>query len=416
MYLTAGYLIEVLTGKSWEQSVRERILQPLAMQRTNFSVFDSQKDANFALPYAKRDGKVTKIPFRPITNIGPAGSINSSIAEMARWVTVHLNGGRYGAAKLAEASTVADMHKAHMVTGGTSTEPGITGGEYGLGWLTDNYRGYRRVEHGGNIDGFSANVVLFPSADLGMVVLTNMNGTALRGLITQVAADRILGLPAVDWIGQAAARRAQAEKESKEGEKKKESVRVSGTNPSHKLSDYAGEYEHPGYGLMKVTMTDTGKLETAFNGIRTPLEHWHYDTFHGGKGTDPVFTDMPFHFQTDSDGYIASVSTPFEATVKPIVFLRKPDSRLTDPAYLSKLAGEYVLMGRTITIGLKGNALVLNQPGAPPQDLLPALHGGFEIKQARVVSLHFVLDAGSGGTAGAIEIRQPGTVLTAKRK
>ncbi|HEX9001850.1 MAG TPA: serine hydrolase [Blastocatellia bacterium] len=413
MFLTAGYLTEVITGKTWEDAVRERILDPLGMKRSNFSVMDSQKDSDFAQPYGKRDGKIEKIPFRPITNLAPAGSINSSVNEMARWVTVHLNGGKYGDKKIAEAATVADMHLAHMVTGATSPEAEITGGEYGMGWFGDNYRGRRRVQHGGNIDGFSANVVLFPKDDFGMVILTNLNGTPLRDLIAQVAADRLLGLKPIDWIAQGAARRAASEAAGKEGEKKKAVTRIAGTQISHKLAEYVGDYEHPGYGVLKVVLSgDT--LEATFNKIQTPLEHWHYDTFNGGKAKDGVFENMKFTFQTDVNGFIASVSAPFEASVSPIVFKKKPDARLFDPGYLARFTGEYNLMGQIWTVSLKGNALAVNLPGQPQMDLLPALSGDFAIKQTQVVTLHFVSD--ESGKPSAIEIRQPGTVLTAKRK
>ncbi len=413
MYLTAGYLTEVITGKTWEDAVRARIFDPLGMKRSNFSVADSQKDSDFAQPYAKRDGQVVKIPFRPITNIGPAGSINSSVNEMARWVSVHLNGGKYGDKKIAEAATVADMHTAHMVTGAVNPEPEITGGEYGMGWFTDNYRGRRRVQHGGNIDGFSANVVLFPKDDLGMVVLTNLNGTPLRDLIAQVAADRLLALKPNDWIGQGVARRAASEAATKEGEKKKGDARLAGTQPSHKLADYAGDYEHSGYGVLTVALNGD-KLEATFNKIATPLEHWHYDTFSGGKAKDGVFENMKYTFQADASGFIAGVSAPFEASVSPIVFKKKPDARLSDPAYLARFTGEYSLMGQIWTVSLKGNALAVSVPGQPQMDLLPSLSGDFAIKQTQVVSLHFVSD--EAGKISAIEIRQPNTVLTAKRK
>ena len=413
MFLTAGYLTEVLTGKTWEEAVRARVLDPLGMKRTNFSVVDSQKDNDFAQPYDKKDGKIEKIPFRPITNLAPAGSINSSVNEMARWVAVHLNGGKFGDKRIAEAPTVADMHLAHMVTGATSTEAEITGGEYGMGWFGDSYRGHRRVEHGGNIDGFSANVVLFPKDDVGIVVLTNLNGTPLRDLIAQVAADRLLGMKPIDWIAQGAARRAIGEAASKEGEKKKAVTRVAGTQPSHKLADYAGDYEHPGYGILKIVLNGE-KLDATFNRITTPLEHWHYDTFNGGKVKDGVFENMKFTFQTDVNGFIAGVSAPFEAAVKEIVFTRKPDPRLFDPAYLARFTGDYNLLGQTISVGVKGSALVANIPGQPQFDLIPGLSGDFAIKQAQVITLHFVTN--EQGQVNGVELRQPGTVLTAKRK
>jgi len=282
-----------------------------------------------------------------------------------------------------------------------------------MGWFGDNYRGHRRVQHGGNIDGFSANVVLFPKDDFGMVVLTNMNGTPLRDLIAQVAADRLLGLKPVDWIAQGAARRALAETAGKEGEKKKAVTRIAGTNPSHKLSDYAGDYEHPSYGVLKVALNGD-KLETTFNKIVTPLEHWHYDTFNGGKAADGTFENMKYTFQADANGFIASIAAPFEAAVKEIVFVKKPDARLFDPAYLARFAGDYNMLGQTINVSIKGNSLVANLPGQPPLDLLPSLSGDFVIKQMQVVSLHFVSD--DQGKVSAVEIRQPGTVLTAKRK
>ena len=260
-----------------------------------------------------------------------------------------------------------------------------------MGWFTDNYRGRRRVQHGGNIDGFSANVVLFPKDDLGMVVLTNLNGTPLRDLIAQVAADRLLGLKPNDWIGQGVARRAASEAATKEGEKKKGDARLAGTQPSHKLADYAGDYEHSGYGVLTVALNGD-KLEATFNKIATPLEHWHYDTFSGGKAKDGVFENMKYTFQADASGFIAGVSAPFEASVSPIVFKKKPDARLSDPAYLARFTGEYSLMGQIWTVSLKGNALAVSVPGQP----------------------HFVSD--EAGKISAIEIRQPNTVLTAKRK
>jgi CubicO group peptidase (beta-lactamase class C family) len=413
MFLTAGYLTEVMTGKTWEDAVRDRILNPLGMKRTNFSVADSQKDSDFAFGYTKRDGKVSRISFRPITNIGPAGAINSSVNEMARWVTTHLNGGKYGETRLANAATVDEMHQAQMVTGSVSPDPNIIGGEYGMGWFLTTYRGHRRVEHGGNIDGFSASVALLPKDGLGWVVLTNMNGTPLPGVIGQVIADKLLNLDPIDWVTQAAARRNLSEQANKEGEAKKEVARILGTKPSRTLADFAGEYEHPGYGVLRVALNGD-KLEATFNGIVTPLEHWHYDTFSGGTAKDNTFVNMKYTFQTDASGYVASIAVPFEPSVKEIVFAKKPDARLSNPSYLAKYAGDYVLTGQPISISLKGDQLVMNVPGQPAIELIPTLSGDFAMKQTRIVTLHFI--TGDKAAVSAFELRQPGTTLTATRK
>jgi len=413
MFLTAGYLTEVITGKPWEVSVRERILNPLDMKRTNFSVADSQKDSDFAQPYDKKDDKIVKIPFRPITNIGPAGAINSSVNELARWVTVHLNDGKYGDKKLAEAATVADMRRVYMTTGATSTSAESVPGGYALGWGVDAYQGHEQVGHGGAIDGFIADVRFLPRDGVGVVVLANLSGTPLCSLLARNAVDRLLGLKSSDYIAKAFANRIKAEQAGKEGEKKKAVTRIAGTVASHKLSDFAGDYEHPGYGVLKVSLNGD-HLEATFNKITTPLEHWHYDTFNGGKVKDNTFEEMKFSFQTDANGFIASVAVPFEPAVKEIVFAKKPDAQLSDPAYLARFTGAYDLLGQTISVSLKGTALVANIPGQPQLDLMPSLSGDFVLKQVQVVSFHFISD--EAGKASAVEVRQPGTVLTAKRK
>jgi CubicO group peptidase (beta-lactamase class C family) len=412
MFLTAGYLVETMTGKSWEEAVRTFVFEPLGMTRSNFSVLDSQKDKDFALPYDERDGKIVKIPFRDITLVGPAGSINSTANEMARWVTVHINDGKLGDKPVIGAATLADLHKPYMTTGGVSTRPDITAPDYALGWMVDNYRGHGRVHHGGNIDGFSAMVSLWPNDGLGFVVLTNKNGTGLTELLVRTAADRILGLESVDWIGDAAKRLAEGEEVGKKAEEKKATRRRPGTSPAHKLDEYAGDYRHPGYGDLKVVLKGT-QLSFTYNAITTPLAHWHYDTFNGGKAEDPTFEDMKLTFRTDVNGNVVGVAVPFEPTVDDIYFAKKPDARLSDPAYLKTLVGAYALASQTITVALKGNVLTVSVPGQPVYDLVPEVGGEFSLKPVKVVRVRFLEDV--KGQVTSVEINQPGGVFEYKR-
>jgi CubicO group peptidase (beta-lactamase class C family) len=412
MFLTAGYLVETLTGKSWEDSVRALVFEPLGMSRSNFSVVESQKDKDFALPYDERDGKVTRIPFRDITLIGPAGSINSTVNEMSRWVMVHINGGKYGDKQVIGADTLADLHTPYMTTGGVSTRIDITAPDYALGWMVDTYRGHQRVHHGGNIDGFSAMVSLLPNDGLGFVVLTNKNGTGLPELLIRTAADRILGLETVDWLGDAGKRLAEGEAVGKKAEEKKITRRRPGTSPAHKLDEYAGDYYHPGYGDLKV-MLKGSQLSFTYNGITTPLGHWHYETFNGGKAEDPTFEDMKLTFRTDANGYVVGVAAPFEPALDDIYFLKKPDAQLSDPAYLKTLLGSYTLASQTVSVGLRGDVLTLSIPGQPVYDLVPEVGGEFSLKVAKVVRVRFLEDA--KGQVTALEVSQPGGVYEYKR-
>src|SRR6185437_136956 len=95
MYIAAGQIIPAVTGQSWEEYIREKILQPLGMKTTNLSTTAFRPGDDYAWPHSKVDGKLQTIPFQDLDNAGPAGAINSSVAEMAKWITLQLNRGKF---------------------------------------------------------------------------------------------------------------------------------------------------------------------------------------------------------------------------------------------------------------------------------------------------------------------------------
>src|SRR5262249_50919899 len=145
-------------GTSWENLVRERILKPLEMHASNFSVLESQKATDFALPYRKVKDEVKEIPFRVIDQIGPAGSINSSLEDMTNYLKMHLNKGKLGAAQILSENNITQMQTPQMVQPGPIRWTELGHSAYGMGWFVTSYRGHKMVHHGGNIDGFSAMV------------------------------------------------------------------------------------------------------------------------------------------------------------------------------------------------------------------------------------------------------------------
>jgi CubicO group peptidase (beta-lactamase class C family) len=414
MYLTAGYLVERLTDQSWEDAVRAHIFKPLGMTSSNFSVKDSQKAPDFATPYDERDDKIVAIPFRDISTIGPAGSINSNVEDMARWLIVQTHKGKIDGKQILSAGVLADIHTPHMTTGVPGERKEIAPAGYALGWGVDDYRGHRRVHHGGAIDGFIAATTLFPDDDLGIVVLANLGGTALPQMVTRHAADRLLGLPPIDWNGEALGKKAKSKAASKEAKTKKDTVRRRGTNPAHPLAEYAGEYEHPGYGVLKIELRD-GKLNVVYNSIEAPLEHWHFEVFSALKNPkDPAFENQKIQFLTNVKGYVDEVAVSFEPSLKPIVFAMRPDSRLADPEYLKRFAGEYDMAGRSLTVRLNGSALVLESQGQAAQSLLPDRNDTFKVNGQSETSLRFVSEHDQ--PASAIALDTPEGVFTATRK
>jgi len=416
MFLTAGYLVEQVTGTTWEDAVRARVFVPLGMTGSNFSVLDSQKAPDFALPYEERDDKVLRMEFRNVTNVGPAGSINSSAADLAGWLKVHLNEGTLDGKRIVSPLTVENLLTPRMETGAKQTEPEVVPGGYALGWFTDIYRGVRRVHHGGNIDGFSALVLLVPAEKIGIAILVNKDGSPLPGVLARHALDRLLGLPVKDWSAERLAKRTQMKAAEKEAKSRKAEVRKPGTKPAHPVAEYAGDYEHPGYGVLKVARSGDG-LSMTYNAITTPLQHWHYETWSGveiqGEKADNTFENFRITFVTDKEGEVSGVAAPMEPAVADIVFTRRADAVLTDPAFLARLAGTYELGPQKIVFTVKGSSLVMEVEGRPQPDLLPYTNHRFRLKGSSGITIQFVLDA--KGSAAEAKILRPEGVYTAKR-
>ena len=414
MFMTAGYLSGQLDGRSWEETMLARLFGPLGMERSNFSVETSKKDDNYALPYRENDDDALElIPFRNIDVVGPAGSVNSSVNEMARWLAFNLSGGLAGDQRLMSEASLADVHAPHMSTGAIpSPESRVSQEAYGMGWGVQVYRGHRRIQHGGGIDGFVTSVALYPDDEIGIVAFTN-RGSGLSGLVQQTAADRLLGLESVDWIGQRLERMKAAEEVDDEGEEKAEETKVSGTEPSRALGDYVGEYRHPGYGTVRVELED-GALALTLNDINAPLEHWHYDVFIGGRDEeDPALEKTKVQFRGDFDGEIAELLIPLELTAAPIVFSKQAGTELSDPAYLKLLTGRYQgATGQTVTVGMSGSKLTLSVPGQPLYTLLPEPSGRFAIDGLQGFSVGFEL---TDGVVTRASLYQPNGVFEFSR-
>jgi CubicO group peptidase (beta-lactamase class C family) len=412
MYVLAGHVLSRLTGRSWEDAVAALVFEPLGMRTSNFSVAVMQRAPDHALPYREHADTLVRLAFRNIDNVGPAGSINSSVAEMAQWLRVHLAQGRLGERRIIGGSTLRDMHTPHMVMGGMPTEAALSPSSYGLGWVIQTYRGSYRVQHGGNIDGFSALVTLFPRDGLGVVVLTNMNGTSLPGLVTNHVADRMLELETRDWIAEALTQRQTARAAQAGARQRLAEERQSRTRPSFPLADYAGEYEHPGYGVLRIDV-DRQRLLMRYNDMVTPFEHWHYDVFNGQENvSEPVFRDTKLQFVADLRGRIDAVQIAMEPLITPIRFERRPDALLRDPAFLARLAGRYTLeAGGQLLITVRGERLTAEVAGNPPYVLEPDRDHTFRITELSGYAVRFVLDA--DGTVKEAQLVQPNGVFVA---
>lgn len=425
MYVTAGAIAELASGKPWESLVRETIFNRLGMNRSNFHINELKNDADHATGYHKsgvsKDGFDVK-PYREIAGMAPAGSINSSVREMAAWMNFQLGHGPKTAdgKPILKETTIRELQSPQMViTGGLTpadrTDVHAMG--YAMGWGVESYRGHRHVEHGGAIDGFVAQVELFPDDDLGVVALVNQSGSPVPGLICPTIADMILKLEPMDWSGQAllkveAAKRIEAATKAKTEQDK---GKVSGTKPSHELKDYAGVFENPGYGRIEIRQ-EGDHLALQYGQVVFPLAHLHYDVFSATKTKpeDDAFENKKFQFHMDVKGLINSITSDLEPMTAPIGFNRVADNRLRNPKFLESLAGEYDLATQVMKIELEGQTLKAVLPGQPVYKLVPDPGLNFNFDGLNGFKIEFQLD-GENRPIG-VRIEQPNGVFIGKRR
>ena len=423
MFMTAGYVAGLLDGKKWEDSLRKRVLAPLGMNTTTFSLKELQASPDFALPYQKSHdlkAELKRIPFEatcPDTcALGPAGELNSSAEDMSHYLLFHLNKGRYNGKQLLSENNSSQMQTPQMTIAGTPDYPELGENSYGMGFFISTYRGHKRIEHGGNLDGFSSIFTFLPNEKIGVVVLTNLDGSPLPDVIAFNAIDRLLGVDQIPWSkryldSEIAGRQSEADAKSKGYDRRKKD-----THLSHDTKDYLGDYENPGYGIVAVA-EEPGGLLVKLNNLTFHMKHYHYDIFEVPFDPQDPFANQKLAFFSDLAGDISSLSMPLEPRVKDIVFNRMPDKQLTDHAFLETLVGQYEFPGdpTPLTIALRGDRTLLwSRPGAPERELEPHRAVTFNLKGLEGYSIEFKRDA-SGKVSEAV-FYTPDTVLILKRK
>lgn len=425
MFLAQGMIAEKLSGASWEKNIQEKILTPLGMKTSNFSVLDMAKSPDAALGYTlHKDSLIWKTDYYNINAMGPAGSINSSVTEMANWLITWINGGKFNGKEVLPAAYVKEAMSSQMVIGSGLPDPEIPDAHfsnYGFGWMMASYRGHYRVEHGGNIDGFSASTCFFPTDSIGIIVLTNQNASGVPGIVRNSLADRLLQLKPIDWNGRANAAREKAKKAEKEGAAAIVSNKKTGTSPTHKKEEYTGLFRHPGYGDFEITQRSDSLYMLTRNG-EAWLRHYHYDVFealpvdkHFGIDTSSrEYLKINFHY--NSAGDINTVSIPLQGGLKDIEFTRTAKAKEISKSDLEKFTGMFEFApGNGVKFYLKGDkTLFAFLEGQPEYELVPVAKNKFDLKILSGYSVLF--EENEKGEIISASFIQPNGTFKAKKK
>jgi CubicO group peptidase (beta-lactamase class C family) len=331
-YNVAGLLIERLSGQSYAAFIRARLTDRLGMT-VGFSLDDLEASTEPARPYMMRVDTwlpALRIPIRTTAS----GAMTTSVADFANWMRLHLGQGELDGERLLPAVLIRELHAPRVYLPSQSPFAEFGEGHYGLGFQCIGYRGDRLVWHGGGWPGWNTQMTLLPDFGIGIAVFTNRSPNGVTEALTYHIIDRLRGREPVDWRERFRKRREESIAQIPIDKNAREKARRTDTRPAHELAAYAGDYDHPAYGVMSIREQD-GALHWSWRGLFAPMIHRHYETFELPEVPDRHVPDgLDITFLTDRDGNIVSLSAPLEPAVKDIVFARLAAGECLDGAAL----------------------------------------------------------------------------------
>lgn len=313
MYVVAADVVARVSGMTFQDFVSRRIFGPLGMTDSLFTSAELAKRDNVTGAHLIEHGKAVKTA--PWLSEGPLGAagIQSSVADMAKWLRLLLGEGSFEGKQIIKAQTVAESLKPQMLLANV----GYPAAEqahphfyaYGLGWFLQDYKGRLLAMHTGSLYGANALAALVPEENLGLVILINAGPVEYRHAFMYDVIDRFMNNRDKDWNADLLQLYAKLEAQQNEERAKALSERAAGTQPSAPLAAYAGTYVNPVAGDAEIVL-NSGKLSLLMKpGAVFRLSHWSYDTF---EASDERAPDERFlvTFARDADGKISGYGTP----------------------------------------------------------------------------------------------------------
>lgn len=343
MYAAVGHAMELVSGESWESLVQRRLLDPIGMRNTVFTMEDVCRKPEYAVCYSEKPDstELIRVPANEhMIGAGPAGGLNSDIVDMARWLITLIGAGAIDgrqvipqsvlAATIAPSVGIANFMLA--IRGWTE----LLNPTYGMGRHTAVYRGRLLSYHGGLLCAMYSQVSYLPVERLGVVVFAigSHCGGVLRDSITWNVYERLLGMDETPWNARFLPIVAKDKETQVAARSKASSGRVGGTRPSHPIADYAGTFEHRLYPPLRIG-TAGDALELRFRAFALPLEHVHYERF--DTPDDEIHGKWSINFSIDPQGEIGALTMTLDEAEA--VFTRRAEA--LSPELVAALAGVY---------------------------------------------------------------------------
>ena len=394
MYAAVGHMINLIEGKPWETYVQEKILLPLDMKSTCFSIDDMKKQLDYFVPYNER--RDTTLLYQSkyaedIKSAGPCGAVVSNINDLSHWLAAFMNKGKYNGKQVIPESIVNATIEPSIAEHNDYLDQGYTeflNPVYGMGRESISYRGHQMIMHGGDLNGIHSQISFMPQDSIGVIVFVIGNHSLSYNPISFNIYEHLLGMSITPWSERGLINRNASKKMGKEGRAKSLSGQIKYTKPSHPIADYLGDYSNIAYGNINIAMKDTQML-FSLNNVHLPLNHFHYDRFDTKNDEEEGYYSL--NFRTSSQGDIESIAVGIDEGES--IFIKKPDATLSLVETLTKFTGTYYAGTRPVKIVLKNkNHLIVE--GEPDLELIPYKTNLFKTKEYADLLFEFVVENG----------------------
>ena len=316
MFVVAGEVIAAVSGRNYDDFIRDRIFKPLQMTEARMSNNGLTDTDNTAVPHSRGwrlEGTLKPIAWTRDDTWAAAAGIKANVTDLSKWMIAQLNEGKLGENQRLFSERMSRLMFSAQTVMGVGQQPKNLGdpeaqfAAYGLGWFLKDYRGRKVAYHGGGLTGMVTQTTLVPQIKLGIVVLTNQEEGGAFQAITNLILDHYFCVISPDWIATQHTNRLNGLKRNNEREQKALAARRADTKPSLELAAFAHTYSDPWYGQATITASnDTLSLRMhATPDLKGRLEHFHYNTF-VARWEDPTIPDAYLTFQLDAKGEIES--------------------------------------------------------------------------------------------------------------
>jgi CubicO group peptidase (beta-lactamase class C family) len=307
-FLTAGQVIPKVTGKPWEVYVYDSIIEPLGMDNTHTLDANMQQMPGAATPYTTAfTGKLTELPYDRVDNLAPAGSIVSCVKDIAKWLTMQLDSGRYNGKQIIPWPVLQRTRDLNtIITNRKSGKFPMHYQGYGLGIFQADYNGRQIFWHTGGAFGFVTNTCFVPEENLAITILTNNDNQDFFEDLRYQILDAYLVVKYTNRSQQALSPFLKDEQKTIDKTKALQ-ARVKGVKPAIPLSAFCGMYVNELYGPLTIS-ADGNNLHIKFENhadLAAKLEYMDNDewliTYNNA-----AFGIFPLKFKTEG-GKVVSV-------------------------------------------------------------------------------------------------------------